>query len=109
MRIPVNIYQSNNPKNAELMKGRNDAIGESNKNPDTFKDSGVGKISNYEQQDVPDEEGTPNNRDQIKNEFLSGYYIIKSIEYKYRPGGQVNTRLILSRREWPIPAPNKDL
>jgi hypothetical protein len=109
MRIPVNIYQSNNPKNAELMKGRNDAIGESNKNPDTFKDSGVGKISNYEQQDVPDEEGTPNNRDQIKNEFLSVYYIIKSIEYKYRPGGQVNTRLILSRREWPIPAPNKDL
>ena len=44
----------------------------------------------------------------VKNEFLSGYYIISEIKYKYDKGGPITQSLKLLRREWPIPGRNKD-
>ena len=51
-------------------------------------------------------EGTGDVQAQVKNEFLSGYYVIADIKYRYREGEGINQRLTLIRREWPIPAKN---
>ena len=46
---------------------------------------------------------------QVKNEFLSGYYVISEIIYTYdKESGKIQQKLKLLRREWPIPAQNKD-
>jgi hypothetical protein len=108
MRIPVNIYQSGNPKAADAMKGRNVAIGETNDNSQAAKDSPMAKLTGEREDDPIDPEGTPASQDQIKNEYLSGYYVIKSLTYSFKPGGPIMTRAILTRREWPIPAATKD-
>ena len=108
MRIPVNIYESGNPKAADSMKGRNKAIGESNDNSKDAEDTPISKLSGERQGDPQDPEGTPSSQDQIKNEYLSGYYVIRSMKYSYKPGEPIITKLTLSRREWPIPAATKD-
>jgi hypothetical protein len=46
----------------------------------------------------------PEIQDQIKNEFLSGYYVIADMKFTYVTGSGVKQRLTLIRREWPIPA-----
>ena len=44
-------------------------------------------------------------RDGIKNEFLSGNYVVGGVKYTYSAPGPVKMSLSLIRREWPIPAP----
>jgi len=109
MRIPVTIYESGNPKNEELMRGRNTALGESNKNTDEMNNSTMASLQGPLTPVSTDEEGTPTQKDQIKNEYLSGYYVIKGMKILYRPGEPIVTKLTLSRREWPIPPKNKDV
>jgi hypothetical protein len=116
MRIPVNLYESGNPKNQTLMKNRNESLGISNNNSEDAKNSVLGKLSDPAQnppggdQEVSNEDGTPNQTQQTKNEFLSGYYVVTGIKYKYDPYDKpVKMVLTLSRREWPIPAKLKDV
>lgn len=104
MRIPILIYETNNPKNQEQLKGRNEALGEGNDNPPDLEGTTIDEISFKVNNPI----GTPDDKDQTKNEFLSGYYVIKDIKYTYLPGENIKTQLILMRREWPIPAKNKD-
>ena len=111
MRIPVTIYESGNPKNQELLKGRNQALGEDNKNSDNQKDSPIGKITPTKNP-PSEEDGTPDQTDQVKNEFLSGYYVVTGIRFSYSPEdspSKLKMNLTLTRREWPIPAKNKDV
>ena len=111
MRIPVTIYESGNPKNQELLKGRNQALGEDNKNSIDQSNSPIGKISPTKN-NPSDEDGTPDQTDQVKNEFLSGYYVVTGIRFSYSPGdspSKLKMSLTLTRREWPIPAKNKDV
>jgi hypothetical protein len=116
MRIPVNIYESGNPKNQILMKNRNESLGISNKNSDDALNSVVGKLAAFAQNppgganEVTDEDGPPEQTQQTKNEFLSGYYIVTGIKYKYDPYEKpMKMELTLTRREWPIPAKLKDV
>jgi hypothetical protein len=111
MRIPVAIYESGNPKNQELLKGRNEALGEDNKNSEAAKNTPLGKIAAMDMQPT-DEDGTPKQTDQVKNELLSGYYVVTGIRFNYAPDdspSMLKMCLTLSRREWPIPAKNKDV
>lgn len=41
------------------------------------------------------------NVDQVRDEFLSGYYIIGGIIYMYKPSTGITQKLTLLRREWP--------
>ena len=109
MRIPVLIYVSGNSKKVAQMINRNEALGEDNKNKDQDNNEGFNKLSSS-RPDNPSSEDDPTNdpRNQQKNEFLSGYYVVGGIEYKYRNPGPVKQSLTLIRREWPIPAKNKD-
>jgi hypothetical protein len=115
MRIPVNIYESGNPKNQTLMKNRNESLGISNKNSEDALNSVVGKMSTFKDSagnntQVSDEDGTPEQTQQTKNEFLSGYYVVTGIKYKYDPYEKpMKMELTLTRREWPIPAKLKDV
>ena len=110
MRIPVTIYESGNPKAQILMKNRNDALGVSNKNSDQSKNTPLGEIS-AEPDDTPgDDNGIPQQTDQVLNEFLSGYYVVTGIKYKFQNGySNIKQVVTLSRREWPIPAKQKDV
>jgi hypothetical protein len=111
MRIPVTLYESNNPKNQAQLKGRNEALGEGNKNTDEQKSSPLGKI-HAGMGDNENEDGVPKQTDQVKIEHLSGYYVVTGISYSYSPDDdpvQLKMNLKLSRREWPIPAKNKDV
>ena len=47
-------------------------------------------------------------RDAIKNEFLSGYYVVSGMKYKWTSPGPISMEMTLLRREWPIPAKNKN-
>jgi hypothetical protein len=97
------------------MKNRNESLGISNKNSNDAKDSVIGKLSEFSQNQgndnqVTDEDGTPEQNQQTKNEFLSGYYVVTGIKYKYDPYDKpMKMELTLSRREWPIPAKLKDV
>ena len=52
---------------------------------------------------------TDNDEPRSQNRFYSGYYIVDSVEYSYKPnitGGEISpysTSFILKRREWPTP------
>jgi hypothetical protein len=108
MRIPIIIYETNPKKRLELAN-RNEALGEDLKNSEQSKNEGFNKASS-ERPDNPSSEDNISNdpRNQVKNEFLSGYYVVKDIEYTYTSPGPVKQVITLIRREWPIPAKNKD-
>ena len=96
-RIPVLIYTEGSVNNKNL-ENRDEQLGENEqpKNGDEEVDS-EGPV-NYEK---------PNQ--QVKNEFLSGYYVISSMTYKYnKQSGKISQSLKLLRREWPIPGKLKD-
>lgn len=104
-RVPVLIYQSAlNPKNAAMLRKRDEDLGE-NTEPDPDRKEALNKLTTNSETNG---DGT-NPTDQIKNEFLSGYYVIGGIDYKYTPPGPMKQSLVLIRREWPIPARNKDV
>jgi len=51
---------------------------------------------------VPEEEEIPNPGKLVKDEFLSGYYVVGGIQYFYKSGEYaIKQRLTLLRREWP--------
>jgi hypothetical protein len=108
MRIPILIYISGDAKKQLEMIDRNEALGESAKNPDPELNEGFNKATSS-RPDNPSSEDNPVNdpRNQQKNEFLSGYYVVDGIQYTYSSPGPVKQRLTLIRREWPIPAKNK--
>jgi hypothetical protein len=108
MRIPIIIYSSGDPKKSLEMINRDEALGENNKNPDPELTEGYNKASSS-RPDNPSSADDPVNdsRNQQKNEFLSGYYVVGGIEYTYSSPGPIKTKLTLIRREWPIPSKNK--
>jgi hypothetical protein len=90
------------------MQNRNDALGESNTNPDPEKNEGFNKATSNRPDNPSSEDDSVNDpRNQTKNEFLSGYYVVGGIRYTYSSPGPVKQSLTLIRREWPIPAKNK--
>ena len=110
-RIPVLIYESGarGGDRIKKLKDRDKALGE---------DKGYGKEGeadqlqggrNVESGGKPDDASLGfDPRDQVKNEHMSGYYVINSIKYVYEAPGPVKMKLNLLRREWPIPAKNKN-
>lgn len=109
MRIPVTIYESGNPMAGMKMRKRNDDLGESNKNSEDSKNSPLGQLIPIGENPT-DPESAPKQNEQIKNEFLSGYYVVTSISFTYDPKDPpIKMNLTLSRREWPISAKNKDV
>jgi hypothetical protein len=108
MRIPIVIYDTN-PKKRLEMYNRNEALGESNANSEQSKNEGFNQTSSSRPGNPTSEDNISNDqRNQVKNEFLSGYYVVKDIQYIYTSPGPVKQQLTLIRREWPIPAKNKD-
>ena len=96
-RIPVLIYTEGAINNKNL-QNRDEQLGENEqpKNGDDEVDA-EGPV-NYDE---------PNQ--QVKNEFLSGYYVISEMTYKYnKESGNLTQNLRLLRREWPIPGKLKD-
>ena len=96
-RIPVLIYTQGSVSNADL-KNRDEQLGENEqpKNGDEEVEA-----------EGPVEYDKPNQM--VKNEFLSGYYVISSMTYKYnKESGKLSQNLRLLRREWPIPGKLKD-
>ena len=94
-RIPVIIY-SDGELNNKSQENRDSQLGE-DVQPQAAKDE-AGDETKY---DGPNQ--------QVKSEFLSGYYLISEIVYKYnKEDGKITQALKLLRREWPIPAKNKD-
>jgi hypothetical protein len=108
MRIPIVIYIQGDTKKILQMADRDKALGEDGKNPDENL-SQPANLLNSTRSDNPSSEDNPVNdtRNQRKNEFLSGYYVVGGIEYTYTNPGPVKQTLTLIRREWPIPAKNK--
>ena len=108
-RIPVIIYESSVNQNAANMQTRDKALGESEgaQDPNTatgmFAGSGNSSTTAKSKPD-PTNQPMPEIQEQIKNEFLSGYYVIADMKYRYVTGSGVKQRLTLIRREWPIPA-----
>jgi hypothetical protein len=52
-------------------------------------------------QELEAESANDLNVDQVRDEFLSGYYIIGGIIYMYKPSTGITQKLTLLRREWP--------
>ena len=108
MRIPVAIYESAGGGNSSVKKL-------------AYRDNAIGETDDYKKITDPNipvpgrPEGKPtidnigeNPRDQIRNDYASGYYVVNSIKYTYEPPGPIKMKLNLIRREWPIPAANKN-
>jgi len=92
-RIPIIIYNVGDVQNKTL-ENRDRQLGDDvqPKNAETDEDPNYGE---------PDQ--------MVKNEFLSGYYVISEITYKYsRDNTKIMQHLSLLRREWPISASNQD-
>ncbi len=105
-RVPVLIYSpGSNFKNAALLKKRDADLGEDGKT-DPGRNEPMNKLSG--DSDASQGDGLSPG-DWVKNEFLSGYYVVAAMEYRYSPPGPVKQVLTLVRREWPIPALNKDV
>lgn len=106
MRVPVLIYTMGNSKNVLLMDKRDENIKDSN---DGISTDGWNQATGERADNPMTSDNLVNDpRNMIKNEFLSGYYLIQDIEYIYTNPGPVKQRLTLIRREWPIPGQNKD-
>jgi hypothetical protein len=52
-------------------------------------------------QDVEAENVNELNVDQVKDEFLTGYYVIGGIKYIYKQNTGIIQKLTMLRREWP--------
>jgi len=87
-RIPISIYNGD-PNTKRLNEKRDEELGEE------------------ETKDNETEDSTETPGAKTKNEFLSGYYVIDSIEYIYKGAG-IGMKLNCLRREWPIPVENID-
>jgi len=96
-RIPIIIYNKGEQTNKTL-ENRDRQLGEDVQPPlDETQQEGDADV-NYEEPAT-----------EVKNEFLSGFYVISKIEYKYNKDDmKIKQKLELLRREWPIPARNKD-
>ena len=108
-RIPVIIYESSINQNAKNMQTRDKALGESEEPKDPNMQTGMfvgaGISTSPEQAKADPTSGPqPEIQAQVKNEFLSGYYVIADMQFNYVTGSGVKQRLTLIRREWPIPA-----
>ena len=87
-KIPVLIYSTDGPK-TKVMEKTEEILEE--KGVDV-KDNSFPK---NEEKDVPHK----------LDEFVSGHYIISSIEYTFEEGdNQMGQKLTLLRREWPLRA-----
>ena len=51
-------------------------------------------------------EGDPNDFTQMMDKFMSGYYIVENINYRYDAESAITTELTLIRREWPSRSAN---
>lgn len=111
MRIPIVIYESSDKGQDRIskLKKRDKDLGE-----DKYISKSVGtefdaSRSGTNPLDKPTNETVGSDpRDQIKNEHISGYYIVNGIEYVFTNPGPVKMNLNLIRREWPIPAQNNN-
>ena len=105
-RVPVLIYSpGQNFKNSALLQKRDADLGEDGE-PDPNSQQPMNAMS----PGSPSSQGDGRSPgDWVKNEFVSGYYVVSGIDYRYAPPGPVKQVLTLVRREWPIPARNKDV
>ncbi len=105
MRIPVLIYQGSE-NNAAFNKAnqRDKDLGEDK--PDVPPEGRSTAQGNS--QTAPGGKVGDDQRDAIKNEFLTGYYVVSGIKYKWTSPGPISMEMTLLRREWPIPAKNKN-
>lgn len=111
MTVPVAIYEgaAKDPVRAEKLKSRDTAVGEDkgyDKEPD--ENSVVGDRASEGGGTQGKERIGGDGRDQIKNEHMTGNYVINSIKYTYAAPGPVKMKMNLIRREWNIPAKNKN-
>lgn len=105
-RVPVLIYEpGTNPKSGAMLKKRDSELGDPG-TADPEKSEPFNRAGGANADSAGDGLGE---QDWTKNEFLSGYYVVSGIDYKYTPPGPVKQVLTLVRREWPIPARNKDV
>lgn len=105
-RVPVLIYSpGQNFKNSALLQKRDADLGEGTE-PDPNGNQPLNALSPGADSSQLDGKSPG---DWVKNEFLSGYYVVSGIDYRYTPPGPVKQVLTLVRREWPIPARNKDV
>jgi hypothetical protein len=105
MKIPIAIYEQGNGKdNIDKLKVRDEALGEGG---DLDKKPEGVLTADREGGNNPDQLGV-DQRDGIKNEFLSGNYVVGGVKYTYQMPGPIKMSLTLIRREWPIPAPLKN-
>jgi hypothetical protein len=96
-RIPVLIYTEGAINNKNL-QNRDEQLGENEQPKNGDDEVDAEGPANYDE---------PNQ--QVKNEFLSGYYVISEMTYKYnKESGNLTQNLRLLRREWPIPGKLKD-
>jgi hypothetical protein len=105
MRIPVLIYQGSE-NNAAFNKSnqRDKDLGEDKPDvPPEGRNDAQGNTQTAPGGKVGDDQ-----RDAIKNEFLTGYYVVSGIKYKWTSPGPISMEMTLLRREWPIPAKNKN-
>ena len=104
MKIPIAIYEQGNGKdNIDKLKARDEALGEKGE-LDASKQPEGNLLVNRPGGSDPENLGV-DQRDGIKNEFLSGNYVVGGVKYTYSAPGPVKMSLSLIRREWPIPAP----
>lgn len=83
-KIPIIIFQSSETK-----------IGADRVVKESKKEKGFDTL-------VPEEEEIPHPGKLVKDEFLSGYYVVGGIQYFFKSGEYtVKQRLTLLRREWP--------
>jgi len=108
MRIPLVIYEKagKGPNQVGKLKDRNDALDE-NKDAPKAEDGKGGRGSEGGGEPGQAEIGS-DPRDEIKNNHLSGYYLVNTIKYVYEKPGPIKMKLNLIRREWPIPAKNNE-
>lgn len=111
MRIPILIYETAS-KGSDMIgkiKDRDKALGEDTNYGAEPKEEQLEGGRNSEGLNKPGNEQIGSDpRDQIKNEHLSGYYLVNTIKYTYEKPGPVKMKMNLIRREWPIPAKNKN-
>lgn len=111
MRIPVEIYEGANkgPERIGKLKDRDTALGDDKgydtppNNDEELEGGRPGQDSKPTKETIG---GDP--RDMVKNEQLSGYYVVNSVSYVYQQPGPMKMKLNLIRREWPIPAKNNN-
>ncbi len=91
-RVPISIYESRET-NKILIGNRDGELGESEGNDKELEEGNATNVGGG----------------QIKNEFLSGFYIIDEIEYIYTGvGSSITQKINCLRREWPIPNENQN-